>query len=80
MTQSEWEEVKEVEHLRLALSQAETLCDTLDHLEFTDPVDFEGQYDATRAMKSIRKRLEIREARLLRHVENRNGRLKSFAI
>lgn len=80
MTRTEWEQVKEVELLRLALSQAEALCDTLDRAEFCEPIDFEGQYDATRAMKSIRKRLEFREAKLLRHVENSNGRLKSFAV
>jgi len=80
MSKAEWQTANEIAVLRVALMQAEALCETLDKAEFIEPMNFDGDIDAIRAKKAIRARLEYREAEMLRETENRNGRLKSFAI
>lgn len=80
MTQPEWLEVTEIMLLRKALEQAETLCETLDHCEFIEPIDFDSEYDANRCRRAIEKRLNFKEAALLRTTHNANGHRKSFAI
>lgn len=80
MTESEWSEIKEVELLRKALTEAEALCLTLDHCEFVEPIDYDCDIDAKRAKVGIEKRLKLRESQLLRKVKHQSGRLPRTVV